>query len=165
MADLTHVLSDHLMNLFTYNITAFHLSPDDRSNIPVPSPPSLFLTTDLVTESEHIAHALAEAYLNPSEFVILPYHSFPEPKHSEVTLPWDAVRYSDRLTSRETGQHEEREKQHAVAYPPIGDMEPNKISRPTVVVDMHGVILAWYLPGVLGNARQVRWYCDCSLTT
>jgi hypothetical protein len=79
----------------------------------------------------------------------------PEPSWSTVVLPWDAVRYCDRLTSRETGQHEERERQHAIAYPPIDDMEQTMISWPTVIVDMHRVILAWYLPGVLGTARQV----------
>ena len=74
MADLTHVLSDHIMNLFRYNLRVIPLSPDDRCNVPAPSPPSPFLSTDLVTESEHIGLALAKAYLNPSEIISLYYH-------------------------------------------------------------------------------------------
>jgi hypothetical protein len=38
--------------------------------VPLPSPPSLFLSTDLIAESEHIALALAQAYLNPSKIMI-----------------------------------------------------------------------------------------------
>ena len=70
------------------------------------------------------------------------------------TIPWDAVRYCDRLTIRENGQNAEREGIIQTAYPP----PPTKSvvqHRPTVVIDMHGVILAWYLPDVLPEKRQV----------
>jgi len=42
-------------------------------------------------------------------------------------------------------------------YPPCGNLAAgNNISRPCIIVDRHGIILAWYLPGILTEARQVN---------
>jgi hypothetical protein len=37
-------------------------------------------------------------------------------------------------------------------YPPLNKV---KASKPCIVVDAHGIILAWYLPGILNDSRQV----------
>lgn len=73
MPHLTHVLSDHIMTLFIYKLTLFSRSPDEQQKVPVPLP-SLLLSTDLVTESERIAVALADAYKNPSSILVLYHH-------------------------------------------------------------------------------------------
>lgn len=41
------------------------------------------------------------------------------------------------------------------AYPPPTEESAEMLSRPRIIVDMHGVILAWYLPDVLPEGRQV----------
>ena len=37
-------------------------------------------------------------------------------------------------------------------YPPLGKY---RITRPCIITDLHGAILAWYLPGILKEPRQV----------
>lgn len=37
-------------------------------------------------------------------------------------------------------------------YPPLTGVS---VSSPCIIVDMHGVILAWYLPGILDDSRRV----------
>ena len=32
------------------------------------------------------------------------------------------------------------------------------VSKPAIVVDLHGRILAWILPGILSKARQVNYF-------
>lgn len=46
----------------------------------------------------------------------------------------------------------------AGSYPPRSDLMAAgiTISSPCIVVDMHNVILAWYLPGALSDSRQVN---------
>lgn len=71
-------------------------------------------------------------------------------------MPWDVVRYADKLPKRylnpnsETSKKKEARRQHR--YPP----EKNEVtvSMPCIVVDMHGIIVTWYLPGILTNFRQ-----------
>jgi hypothetical protein len=46
----------------------------------------------------------------------------------------------------------EREASLRSEYPPLNGV---KMSTPCIIVDSHGVILAWYLPGILNNVRQV----------
>ena len=42
-------------------------------------------------------------------------------------------------------------------YPPRGDLAASiSLSSPCIIIDMHGIILAWYLPGILTEARQVN---------
>ena len=41
-------------------------------------------------------------------------------------------------------------------YPPQNESAADlPISRPCIIVDMQGIILAWYLPGILKDSRQV----------
>jgi hypothetical protein len=117
--------------------------------------PHQSLSVDLVCECEHIAATLVDAYQNPSMSILLLHHLFIEPYIMLVVLPWDAVRYDDRLTIKETGRNEEREERHKNAYPPRYDLWDTVTTKPSLVVDMHGVILAWYLPLVLSRDRQV----------
>jgi hypothetical protein len=71
-------------------------------------------------------------------------------------MPWDVVRYADTLPKTyinpgsETSKKKEARRQRR--YPP----EKNKatVSMPCVVVDMHGIIVTWYLPGILTKFRQ-----------
>lgn len=70
-------------------------------------------------------------------------------------LDWDAVRYSDRLTSRPTGRNEDKESEIQAAYPPPANASNALFSSPMIITDKHGVILGWYLPGLLTPFRQV----------
>ena len=47
---------------------------------------------------------------------------------------------------------EERMKKH---YPVNEEYNDRPINEPAIVVDRHGKILVWYLPGALSKARQV----------
>ena len=73
-----------------------------------------------------------------------------------VVVNWDAERYASRLpkkaSKKETKAYQERETSLRKRYPPLNGVE---VSRPCIIVDMHGVILAWYLPGILKDSRQV----------
>jgi hypothetical protein len=73
-----------------------------------------------------------------------------------VVVNWDAQRYASRLPkkapNKETKSSQERETSLRKRYPPLNGVE---VSKPCIIVDMHGVILAWYLPGILKDPRQV----------
>ena len=74
-----------------------------------------------------------------------------------VKLGWDAQCYSQRLPKgllRE-GSKADRDLKASLRkqYPPVEDTAVK--TRPCIIVDLHGVILAWYLPGILSNSRQV----------
>jgi hypothetical protein len=72
------------------------------------------------------------------------------------TIPWDSVRYCDRLTIRDNGQNAEREGIIQTAYPPPTTESSSVVQhRPMILMDMHGVILAWHLPNILPTERQV----------
>ena len=73
-----------------------------------------------------------------------------------VVIPWDAVRYCDRLSIHENGSNETREELILKAYPPPSAKSDKIMDAPGIIVDMHSVILAWYLPEVLPMERQVR---------
>ncbi|KAH9016575.1 hypothetical protein EDB84DRAFT_1256888, partial [Lactarius hengduanensis] len=72
---------------------------------------------------------------------------------------WDATRYADKLPKKlakpETAAADAQEAIMKRQYPPRNDSAADiPISRPCIVVDMQGVILAWHLPGILTNSRQ-----------
>ena len=73
-----------------------------------------------------------------------------------MVVNWDAERYASRLpkkaSNKETKASQKRERSLRKRYPPLNGVE---VSKPCIIVDMHGVILAWYLPGILKNSRQV----------
>jgi hypothetical protein len=80
----------------------------------------------------------------------------PECLLSTVTLKdWDAQRYDASLPKKPTGQNESDEQRLNIRYPVDDNYKDLLISEPTTVVDRHGKIVLWYLPGALSNARQV----------
>ena len=73
-------------------------------------------------------------------------------------LPWDAVRYCNRLSIKDNGRNEVKEAAILKAYPPPSGTSEKIMDTPSIIVDMHGVILAWGLPGVLPMHRQASTY-------
>jgi len=71
-----------------------------------------------------------------------------------VIVPWDIARYSQRLpkVQRGSGMQATIEGQWD-RYPPFHPQV--LLTDPAIVVDMHGRIIAWYLPDVLTRERQV----------
>jgi hypothetical protein len=66
-----------------------------------------------------------------------------------------------RLLTLETEASKKKEASLKRRYPP-----PEKVtaSEPCIVVDFHGIILTWYLPGILTDSRQAGLFAqsDCS---
>jgi len=71
-------------------------------------------------------------------------------------MGWDATHYVDKLLQRfskpGTKASIKKEKSLQQRYPPLNNIT---VSAPCIIVDRHGVILAWYLPGILSDSRQV----------
>jgi hypothetical protein len=78
---------------------------------------------------------------------------------SAESVGWDATRYADMLPKiplkSGTKASDEKETSLRQRYPPL-----NKItaSMPCIIVDMQGIILTWYLPGILTDVRQVSLF-------
>lgn len=64
-----------------------------------------------------------------------------------------AVELSRSLKRNELGKDEAREAELLSQFPPG---EEETIDQPALIIDRDGVVLAWYLPSVLGQDRQVR---------
>lgn len=77
----------------------------------------------------------------------------PDTNREAVRTSWDADRYADSLTPKQTGQNPKLEDRLSRAYP--ADHPGMYLNEPCVVVDIHGVILYWYLPDSLSTTRQV----------
>lgn len=73
----------------------------------------------------------------------------------QVQVPWDVIRYSDRLTARSTGRNVMKEEELSRRYPPLSAEPFPMVNAPCIIIDIHGVILGWYLPEVLSLSRQV----------
>jgi hypothetical protein len=71
-------------------------------------------------------------------------------------MEWDVTRYAERLPKKPlksgTKASNEREELLRRRYPP-----PKGViaSMPCIIVDVHGIIMAWYLLGILSDSRQV----------
>ncbi|KII95853.1 hypothetical protein PLICRDRAFT_170451 [Plicaturopsis crispa FD-325 SS-3] len=93
------------------------------------------ISADLAAECRFIADHARQAYLTP------------------IQLSWDVQRYNALLGSKPTGQQQQKEEALGRRYspPPVAE---GIIQQPATVVDVHGVILLWYLPHVLSAARQ-----------
>jgi hypothetical protein len=69
---------------------------------------------------------------------------------------WNVSRYAERLPKKPsnlaTKASNEREASLRQQYLPLNGV---KVSMPCIIVDMQGIILAWHLPGILTNSRQV----------
>ena len=66
-----------------------------------------------------------------------------------MALSWDVVRYADRLTLRDEERNETREANLKDAYPAMSGQYTLLMDWPGTVTDLHGIILAWYLPEAL----------------
>src|SRR5258708_36783645 len=68
---------------------------------------------------------------------------------------WDVTCYAERLLRKPsksgTKASNEREVSLKWQYPPLNEVTA---SMPCIIVDMQGIIMAWYLPGILTNSRQ-----------
>jgi hypothetical protein len=75
---------------------------------------------------------------------------------SAEEIGWDATRYADMVPKnpQNSGTKASNKKEASLRqrYPPLKNITA---SMPCIIVDMHGVILTWYLPGILTDARQV----------
>jgi hypothetical protein len=77
-----------------------------------------------------------------------------------VKIEWDVTRYADKLPLRPANSGTKAALQTEESlnrrYPPRNDSASEvPISRPCIIVDMHGIILAWHLPRILKDSRQV----------
>ena len=78
-------------------------------------------------------------------------------------MDWDITRYADRLprkaVNRATKAAQASEDSLKTRYPPQTNSAAElPKSRPCIIVDMQGIILAWYLPGILRDSRQVSLF-------
>jgi hypothetical protein len=71
-----------------------------------------------------------------------------------VKTDWNIVHYADNITGR-GAISEELEKKLRAQYKPIYP-EPTLCVDPSVVTDLFGKLLVWYLPSILHPDRQVR---------
>lgn len=74
------------------------------------------------------------------------------------TMEWDVTRYAEKLpkdpSKLTTNALKQKEASLRRQYPPL---EGVTASTSCIIVDRHGIILAWYLPGILSNSRQVSY--------
>ena len=54
-----------------------------------------------------------------------------------------------------TGRNDRAEADVSRRFGPLSTSEPIVAEKPATLVDMHGVILGWYLPNVISVRRQV----------
>ena len=70
-------------------------------------------------------------------------------------MKWQVSEYMAELGARSKacrGRNEKLEREMARLFPP---RESEKEYNPCVVVDLEGIILLWYLPGLLALKQQV----------
>ena len=74
---------------------------------------------------------------------------------SLVKVPWDSVRYADRIGPKMTGRNHRAEAELSRRFAPLSTTKPTIVQTPVTLVDVHGVILGWYLPNIISVRRQV----------
>jgi hypothetical protein len=83
-------------------------------------------------------------------------HFQPADGLSAVSVEWDATRYAEMLPKNPskpgTKAAIEKEASLRLRYPPLNEVTA---STPCIIVDMHGIVLTWYLPGILSDSRKV----------
>jgi len=69
---------------------------------------------------------------------------------------WDVTWYAEdllktfsKLGTRASKKSEESQRKK---YSPLNRVT---VSTPCIIINIHGIILAWYLPGILSDSRQV----------
>lgn len=105
-----------------------------------------------MAECHKIADMLVDAFKNPGVF-----WPFEQSLILIITVkvPWDAVRYADRITPKMTGRNREAELELRMRFKPVSHGEPLVLDKPATLVDSHGVILAWYMPNLISLRKQV----------
>jgi hypothetical protein len=73
-----------------------------------------------------------------------------------VAVSWDAVRYADSLTCQQMGKNDQYEGWLTNHFPVDKENKGRFISVPCIIVNWNGVILCWFLPGVLSSQHQVN---------
>ncbi|KAF9230690.1 hypothetical protein BU15DRAFT_83314 [Melanogaster broomeanus] len=71
---------------------------------------------------------------------------------NQRSFPIDIRRMAESLGPNETGTNEQKEQSLKERFPVEEAKE--MISDPTLLLDQTGVVLAWYLPGVLSHEFQ-----------
>jgi hypothetical protein len=108
---------------------------------------------DLLEECEYAAKVIVQAIKNPSKS--LPLIITPWLTSQSVRTEWSVVDYVEALRNvgpRCTGQQDKVENKLMESFPPC---ESTLLSAPTVICDRDGLVMAWYLPGILSPQRQV----------
>ena len=75
--------------------------------------------------------------------------------HLTVVVEWDIERYTDSLGNRPTGTNEVLERRIEDKWAPVQPDGALQITRPSIILDEHNKILAWCLPFILSQRRQV----------
>lgn len=82
-----------------------------------------------------------------------------------VTVPWDASLFAEATVAHRvpegTPLHPASKDSNFMSRFPTPELGPFK--KPTTLVDCHGRILVWYLPGILNSTANVRCIIDLNL--
>ena len=123
----------------------------------------LLLPVSLGSELNQIALTLVDAFLNPSKYFQLVDHTYHQAEAAlAVKIDWDFSCYVDELPKQPTFLDEgvvlvtvpqSKEIRLLEKYPPLNGV---KILKPCIIVDKQGIIMLWYLPGILNDSRQVN---------
>lgn len=120
--------------------------------VPVPS----MLSFEEAVECQRLAKCLGIAFQTKSEKPTLCIvHSLTTESSAIVRVPWSAEEYISELPCRPRGFHSDVEERLANLFPPLFQPPLPEMTKPCIIVDSCGVILLWYLPGILSQERQV----------
>lgn len=92
-------------------------------------------------EVEHCAAVIVAAFLNPSRQINIKFE-FILINQQLVTTNWDYDRFAQSPAKRETTKY-------------FSEVHLGFITKPSILVDIHGKIILWYLPGLLLPHRVV----------
>lgn len=120
--------------------------------------PTYGLSLAILQDCEMVVAQAYQAYLNPSMFFTMLWPSY-ELSNLPVHLPWSIEAYSACLTSSQNIGTPRNEAEILSTFPPLfckdsGGLLPLQ-DRPCTIVDSTGIIVLWYLPDALTNARNV----------
>jgi hypothetical protein len=147
--NFSDTLSDYILRVFQELI-----GPDEPHGPMVLPPPTL--PVPLVAECKKAAMVLAAAFRNTSAHQkrLWQMESLISQCTPSVQLSWDVLHYSRRLPRIQTIKtvHKVVDGLHG-RYPTV------HLTKLTTIIDAHGRIVLWYLPGILTPERQVWYSC------
>jgi hypothetical protein len=122
----------------------------------------LMLPVSLGSELDRIALTLVDVFLNPGKYFPLVDHTNRQAEATlAVKIDWDFSRYIEELPKQPAFSEKDvvsgtvpksKENRLLEKYPPLSGV---KISKPCIIIDKQGIIMVWYLPGILNDSRQV----------